>query len=58
MTFIPLPQAEPGGQKKVWSSDDDVKNVLLEILIELQKMNVHLYSITDEQINYNDLKEY
>ena len=49
LTYIPLPQKEDGGQKKVWTSDDYVREILLEILEELKTMNLHLESITEEE---------
>ena len=55
MTYIPLPQKEEGGQKKVWTSDDDVRELLLQMLNQLKIMNAHLQTITDENILEGEL---
>jgi len=34
--------------------DIEVKDLLIMIYVELKKMNDHLYSITDEEINHVD----
>ena len=55
MTYIPLPQSEKGGQKKVWTSDVDVNEVLLAILEKLGQIELHLQFVTDEEITEGDL---
>ena len=56
MTFIPLPQKEDGGQKKVEVKDMSAVELLQRILMELQTMNVHLSAMTDEQISEQDIQ--
>jgi hypothetical protein len=50
MTYIPSPQKEEGGQKKIWTSDDNVKEILLAILERLEQIELHLSLITEEQL--------
>jgi len=52
MTFIPLPQQEEGGQKRVLTSDERMIALLEEVLTELKKIEYHLMLATD-----TDLKE-
>ena len=33
--------------------DLEVKDLLLMILVELKSMNIHLYSMTDEELEYD-----
>ena len=39
-----------GGQARVYVHDDKTIQLLTEILTELKKINIHLYSMTDEYI--------
>lgn len=55
MAYKPTPTKTEGGQKKVVSSDDSVKDLLLMILNEMKIMNVHLSLITDNQIVESDI---
>ena len=55
MTYIPLPQKEKGGQKRILTSDMDTNEVLLAILKKLEQIEVHLSLITEEEINEGDL---
>ena len=51
MTYIPLPQEKEGGQTKVLTTDNSVKEILLEVLKELRIMNKYLlfgFQINDE----------
>jgi hypothetical protein len=50
LTYIPSPQKEEGGQKKIWTSDDNVKEILLAILERLEQIELHLSLITEEQL--------
>jgi len=54
MTFIPLPQQEEGGQKKVQVKDMATSELLQQILLELRIMNIHLTEITDERVSEQD----
>jgi uncharacterized protein YabE (DUF348 family) len=55
VTYIPLPQLEEGGQKKVWTDDQNVGELLKQILLELKEIKLHLKFVTDEEINEGDL---
>jgi uncharacterized protein YabE (DUF348 family) len=55
VTYIPLPQLEEGGQKKVWTDDQNVGELLKQILLELTEIKLHLKIVTDEEINEGDL---
>lgn len=55
MTYIPLPQKEKGGQKEIWTADEDIKELLRQVLVELKTMNIHLHTITEEEIIEGDL---
>jgi hypothetical protein len=55
MTYIPLPQEKEGGVTKVLTTDNSVKEILLEILTELKKMNVQFEILTDTKIEEGDL---
>ena len=50
MTYIPHPLKTEGGQDKVWVADENVRQVLLRILKEIRIMNIHLETMTDEQV--------
>ena len=49
MTYKPQPLQESGGQKRVWTEDDDAQELLRMILDQLTIMNLHLASMTDEK---------
>lgn len=46
---------ESGGQKDVSTVDNDLRQILREVLLELQKINVHLSLITDNEIEAEDI---
>lgn len=50
MTYIPFPIKTEGGQDRVWVADENVRQVLLRVLKEMRIMNIHLQSMTDEEI--------
>lgn len=54
MTYQPEPIQEAGGQKRVWTADDDVQELLRMILDQLTVMNLHLASMTDEKFSVKD----
>ena len=39
-----------GGQKKIWTSDQNVAELLKEVLIELKEIKLHLRIVTNETI--------
>jgi len=55
MSHFPVPKIDESGVSKVKVSDFSTRDVLDQILGELKKMNVHLESITDENIEAEDL---
>lgn len=50
MTYQPQQIKTEGGQKEARVSDDNVQRLLTRILQELEIMNVHLSTITDNVI--------
>lgn len=50
------PTRTEGDIEKVYSSDEDEKNILLAILKELKKMNMYLSLLTDVNIKNNDVE--
>ena len=55
MTYIPLPQEEEGGQKKIWVNDQNAVQLLEQMLLELKEIKLHLKIVTDEEITEGDL---
>jgi len=55
MTYIPLPQEKEGGQKKIWTNDQNVKELLEQMLLELKEIKLHLKIVTGEEITEGDL---
>ena len=57
MTYIPQTQQEEGGVDRTLTSDERVRSLLEEILVELKKIETHLSFATDtelkEQTNAN-----
>ena len=49
MTYIPLPQLEEAEQKKIWTSDQNVAELLKEMLVELKEIKLHLRIVTDDE---------
>jgi hypothetical protein len=45
-----------GGQDKVLTSDTTLAELMEQVLIELKKLNVHLESISDLQVNQEDME--
>lgn len=56
MSYFKNPEQVEGNKREVITSDDNVQELLLEILKELKKMNLHLASLSDERINNTDLE--
>jgi len=55
MSYQPIPQKEEGGQSEVWVADEDVKELLRQVVMRLGKIELHLRSITDEEILEGDI---
>ncbi len=55
MTYQPMPIAEAGGQKRVQSADDETRELLRAILLELRKLSVHMQIITGEQVTDDEI---
>ena len=55
MTYIPLPQKEEGGNKRVQSSDERTRELLEQILVVLKKIEYHLNLATDTELKDNDV---
>ena len=55
-TYSPSPQEEKGGTQLVRTHDPEVLEVLQDILTELKRINIQLYSITNEEITEGDLE--
>ncbi|KKK52530.1 hypothetical protein LCGC14_3104010 [marine sediment metagenome] len=51
MTYQPTPLKTEGGQRKAWTSDDDVEHLLREILAELKALNLQLSLMNDQTID-------
>lgn len=56
MTYVPLPQKDKGGQDEIWTADAGVEELMRQILAELRIMNMHLKSMTDEEITEGDIQ--
>jgi len=55
MTYVPTPQTEEGGQKKMIVSDWELQILMTDVLKELKKMNIQLNIITDENIKNDEI---
>ena len=59
MTYIPNPnediEVDEGGIKKIATGDVNVEQLLLEILKELKKLNVHMSQMSDLVVEDRDL---
>jgi len=49
-----MPLQEAGDQKRIWSADDETRELLKVILAELRIMNLHLSVMTDNVFTQND----
>lgn len=57
MTYQPLPTQESGGQKRVWTVDDETRELLHSVLGEMRKLNIQLAEITNQEVGAGDVKE-
>ena len=55
MTYQPMPLKEAGGQKSVQSADQQTRELLRAILLELRKLSVHMKLVTGEQVTDDDV---
>lgn len=56
MAYQPAPNETSGNKKETQVSDDDMQGLMLKILKELQKLNIHMESITDEHIDNTEVE--
>lgn len=56
VTYQPMPLTEAGGQKHVQSADEETRELLRHILLELRKLSVHMKIVTGEQVTDGDIK--
>ena len=49
MTFRSVPQKTSGGQDEIWSADEQTRELLSLMLLELKKITFQLSLITDEE---------
>jgi len=55
MSFTPNPQRIEGGQPETVVGDEDVRGLLVKILQELKKMNIHLEILTDNNVKDTEI---
>lgn len=56
MTYQPQPIQESGGQKRTWTADDEARELLKAILVELRVMNLHLSTMSDSVFDSADVE--
>jgi len=56
MSYIGNPKIEDGGEDKVVVKEDNVKELLMQILLELKIMNIHLETLSEQKILEGDIK--
>jgi len=52
-----VPAVEVGGIARVLTTDAAMRELFEEILVELKKVNFHLYSMTEEEITDDEIME-
>lgn len=57
MSFFKNPEKVEGGQRKLWTSEDDIQNLLTAILRELKILNMHMSEIDGLKIRSSDISE-
>ncbi len=57
MTYQPVPITEAGGQKRIWSADEETRELLRKILLEIRKLVAHAEIVTGEAIIDGDLED-
>ena len=57
MSYQPTPTQTTGGQKRVWTTEDEVRQLLRSVVTELRKLNLQLATITDQEIGDEDLTD-
>jgi len=55
MTFVPQPEHDEGGQKKIVTTEPTASELLNEILKQVKIMNMHLAIITDNDIKKTEV---
>jgi hypothetical protein len=56
MTYQLSPIQTAGGQRRVWTADDETRELLRLILAELRIMNLHLSTMTDNEFDSKDVE--
>jgi hypothetical protein len=56
MSYDPLPVQTSGGQERVWTADDETRELLKMILVELRIMNLHHTVQTDNVFDSTDVE--
>ena len=55
MSHLKNPEKVEGGQRKIWVSEDEVKDILYKILKELKKLNDNVAILTDNEIKDSEI---
>lgn len=56
MAYQPTPLQEAGGQQRAWTADDETRELLKMILVELRIMNLHNAVKTDNVFDLSDVE--
>lgn len=56
MAYKPQPLQTSGGQERVWTADDETRELLKMILVELRIMNLHNAVKTDNVFDSDDVE--
>jgi hypothetical protein len=57
MAYQPMPVQEAGGQKRIQSADDEMRDLLKLILVEARITNLHLSVMTDNAFTSDDTEK-
>jgi hypothetical protein len=56
VAYQPTPIQEDGGQQRAWTADDETRELLKMILVELRIMNLHNAVKTDNVFDSKDVE--
>ena len=56
MSYFKNPEKVEGGQRKLWTSEDNVEDILGKILEELRILNMNIAILTEQEITKEDLE--
>ena len=56
MSHISSPTTTKGNKRETSTSDEDVRSLLLKVLKELKILNIHMESITGEEVLKEDIE--